>query len=148
MSIVISLYISAMTRYRYLHHLYSSHFPHLCYYHNVSVVVSYGLHQVYINPGNLQGILNRTFYFMYVAGRLFFFFTLSMTTKILSYSFKNWTNMFRLFPPISSSHFPVQGLNWAGQCVLELSYFLRIAQTWHKAGCMECSVRFELTTHS
>lgn len=43
---------------------------HIFYYHNVSVGELYGLHQVFFNPCNLQGISNWKLYILY-EGRLF-----------------------------------------------------------------------------
>lgn len=53
----ISLRISGMCT--YLHYLPVDCCPHFCCcYHNVSTIVPSGLHQIHVNPGNLQGISN------------------------------------------------------------------------------------------
>lgn len=51
--ICISIWISGMISYCYLHVDYC-----LCYYHNVLAIVSSYLHQVLVDPSNCHGILN------------------------------------------------------------------------------------------
>lgn len=65
----ISVWISEMTTYHYLH---SNYFPVLCCHHNILVIMLSGLLQVYVNLGNLQRISNCTLYLI-SSDRLFLY---------------------------------------------------------------------------
>lgn len=55
----------------YLHDLHSDGHPHLCcYYSSISAVVPSDLLQVYVDPGNFQGLFKWTLY-LTLRGRLF-----------------------------------------------------------------------------
>lgn len=56
-----SVVCSAHTAHTYEHYLWLFTYGLCCCYVNVLAIVLYSLHQMYVNPGDLQWILNRTF---------------------------------------------------------------------------------------
>lgn len=69
-SVLISVWISRIRSYHFLHYLDLDKYPLHCYYYNILSVVPFRPFQVSCNPDNPQDISNWTVYWIY-CGRLF-----------------------------------------------------------------------------